>query len=295
MSAADKAATALASAHDVDLAALAKGGDRRAFGQLVRRHGSVVRALVRRLGAEAGLADRIARDAFIDAYEQIGEFRGETPFAAWARRIAARACAKAARTQPDLFDGSNGPGEGGLDAALASLPTTERLCVGLGYGGGLSASEAGRALGETPETVRERRQAGLERLRAGLEAAPGVLEQRLERLFAEPPAFGDADLFALRVADRLDRRWTVRGAAIGALGLVGGAVVVAQAAASGVVERVQSLPHASLAAMGRALDHVLPWRLTISASPFAMDVILIPVVLAVLALGVAIARAIREI
>jgi hypothetical protein len=122
-----------------------------------------------------------------------------------------------------------------------------------------------------------------------------AFESRLDRLFADPPEFGDAELFALRVSDRLDRRWSVRGAAIGALGLIGGMVVVTQAASSGLIARAQSLPQASGAVIGRALDHVLPWRLTISASPFAVDVILVPVVLAVLALGFAIARAIREI
>ena len=36
--------------HDVELAALAAAGDRPAFGELVRRHGSAVRGLLRRMG-----------------------------------------------------------------------------------------------------------------------------------------------------------------------------------------------------------------------------------------------------
>ena len=35
--------TRLAGSHDVELAALAAAGDRAAFGELVRRHGSAVR------------------------------------------------------------------------------------------------------------------------------------------------------------------------------------------------------------------------------------------------------------
>ena len=50
--------------HDVELAALAAAGGRREFGELVRRHGSAVRGLLRRMGAQPSLADDIAQDAF---------------------------------------------------------------------------------------------------------------------------------------------------------------------------------------------------------------------------------------
>ena len=64
-----------ASLHDVELAALAAAGDRPAFGELVRRHGAAVRGLLRRMGAEPSLADDIAQDAFLAAFERIVEFR----------------------------------------------------------------------------------------------------------------------------------------------------------------------------------------------------------------------------
>ena len=40
-----------ASLHDVELCSLAATGERRAFGELARRHGSAVRYLLRRMGA----------------------------------------------------------------------------------------------------------------------------------------------------------------------------------------------------------------------------------------------------
>lgn len=46
--------------HDVELAALAAAGDRKAFGELVRRHNAAVRTFVRRLGAAPDVADDIA-------------------------------------------------------------------------------------------------------------------------------------------------------------------------------------------------------------------------------------------
>jgi len=79
-----------ASAHDLELVALAAAGGRAAFGELVRRHGSAVRGLLRRMGAQAALADDLAQDALLAAFEQIGEFRGDGTFQAWVKRIAAR-------------------------------------------------------------------------------------------------------------------------------------------------------------------------------------------------------------
>src|SRR6201996_8247632 len=80
----------LTSLHDVELASLAAAGGRDAFGELARRHGSAVRALLRRMGAEAALADDLAQDAFLAAFESIGDFRGEGAFVGWVKRIAAR-------------------------------------------------------------------------------------------------------------------------------------------------------------------------------------------------------------
>src|SRR5580704_1917511 len=82
--------TERASAHDLELVALAATGGRDAFGELIRRHGSAVRGLLRRMGADPSAADDLAQDAFLAAYEQISDFRGEGTFQAWVKRIAAR-------------------------------------------------------------------------------------------------------------------------------------------------------------------------------------------------------------
>ena len=83
-------AQSLLDRHDVELAAFAAAGGRREFGELVRRHGSAVRALLRRMGAQPSEADDVAQDAFLQAFEKCAEFRGEGTFAAWVKRIAAR-------------------------------------------------------------------------------------------------------------------------------------------------------------------------------------------------------------
>jgi DNA-directed RNA polymerase specialized sigma24 family protein len=76
--------------HDVELAALAAAGDRRAYGELVRRHGSAIRGLLRRMGADSATADDIAQDAFLAGFEQVADYRGEGAFGGWIKRIAAR-------------------------------------------------------------------------------------------------------------------------------------------------------------------------------------------------------------
>src|SRR5438270_6297682 len=76
--------------HDVELCTHAATGERRAFGELVRRHGSAVRGLLRRMGAQSAEADDVAQDAFLAAFERIAEYRGEGAFAGWVKRIAAR-------------------------------------------------------------------------------------------------------------------------------------------------------------------------------------------------------------
>lgn len=173
--------------HDMELAALSAGGDRAAFGELVRRHGSSIRALLRRMGADPATADDAAQDAFIVAFERIGEFRGEGAFGAWVRRIAARLYVKRVRRRLDagVLDEAGdpgGPGEGeaavriDLDGALQSLSPVERMCVSMCYGAGLTHVEMAEALGAPVGTVKSHVKRGLEKLRRrmGVGEPPGV-------------------------------------------------------------------------------------------------------------------------
>ncbi len=174
-----------AAAHDLELVALSAAGSPAAFGELVRRHGASVRGLLRRMGADGALADDLAQDAFLAAYEQIAEFRGDGAFQAWVKRIAARLYVKRwrkdARTdlmaEPPEPGGLNDPVQRGvegridLDQALRALSPAERLCVSLCYGAGLSHGEAALALNSPLGTVKSHVKRGLDKLRDRL--APG--------------------------------------------------------------------------------------------------------------------------
>ncbi|PVM86544.1 RNA polymerase sigma factor [Caulobacter endophyticus] len=167
--------------HDVELAALAATGDRRAYGELVRRHGSSVRGLLRRLGADPATADDVAQDAFLVGFEQIADYRGEGAFGGWIKKTAARLYLRkvkrdsrlifsdAAPEEPPPPVSGDTPGDRlDLDEALKGLSRGERLCVSLCYGADWSHAEAAEALNIPIGTVKSHVKRGLDKLRARL-------------------------------------------------------------------------------------------------------------------------------
>jgi RNA polymerase sigma factor (sigma-70 family) len=181
-----------ASLHDVELCSYAAAGEGRAFGELARRHGSAVRYLLRRMGAQPAEADDVAQDAFLTAFQRIAEFRGEGTFAAWLKRIAARQYLRRLQKERRLSELAQEGGEDegevsagdadhriDLDEAMKVLSKAERMCVSLCFGAGLSHSEAAEALNLPLGTVKSHVKRGLEKLRARLAPPEGaVLEGR---------------------------------------------------------------------------------------------------------------------
>lgn len=169
--------------HDIELATQAAGGDRRAYGELVRRHGSAVRGLLRRLGADSATADDLAQDAFMAGFEQVAEFRGEGTFGGWIKKIAARLYLKRVKRDARLIFSDNvepleeitvrdasstAASRIDLDEALKGLSRGERLCVSLCYGADWSHGETAEALNIPIGTVKSHVKRGLDKLRAKL-------------------------------------------------------------------------------------------------------------------------------
>ena len=175
--------------HDVELAALAAAGDRRAFGELVRRHNPGVRGVLMRMGADPSTADDVAQDAFLTAFSRIGEFRGEGTFAGWVKRIAARHYVRGWRKrhaeilQSEQEEGASA-GEGAaasridLDEALRGLSPAERMCVSLCYGAGFSHAQAAETLNVPLGTVKSHVKRGLDKLRLRLAPPGGEAQER---------------------------------------------------------------------------------------------------------------------
>lgn len=153
--------------------------DRHAFGELVRRHQSAVRGLLRNLTrTDLALADDLAQEAFIRAYKNLRAFRGEARFSTWLYRIAYNCFRENARKRKELVGIDEEQWQGQADPqstdaglrydlmkALSQLPVTERTAIVLCCQNGLSHDEAARVLDIPLGTVKTNVLRGREKLR----------------------------------------------------------------------------------------------------------------------------------
>lgn len=103
---------------DLELIQRAKKGDKRAFGDLVRRHQRKVYALCFRLGGSHDAADDLTQEAFIKAFQAIATFDESFPFTAWIMRIASNNALNYIKRQK--FQVSGEEGEVILDSQTSS-------------------------------------------------------------------------------------------------------------------------------------------------------------------------------
>jgi hypothetical protein len=126
-----------------------------------------------------------------------------------------------------------------------------------------------------------------------------TFEMELDRQFADAPILPDAELFARRVTERLDRGWTFRQFVIGGLGISGGLIGAGQIIGSGLLGRLDTLSaHSSdLLKSGFGDAPLFRTASTLIAATTSMDgqVLWMSAALAILAVGLFVTRAIREI
>ena len=158
--------------------------DQHAFGELVRRHQSAVRGLLRQLTrTDLALADDLAQDTFVRAYRHIRSFRGEARFSTWLYRIAYNCFREDARRRKELvgIDEEQLQAEADPQAvdpglrhdlmhALNLLPLRERSAVLLCCQNGLTHDEAARVLDIPLGTVKTNVLRGREKLKKMLAA-----------------------------------------------------------------------------------------------------------------------------
>lgn len=120
-------------------------------------------------------------------------------------------------------------------------------------------------------------------------------ETRLDRMFAEPPYFPDAELFTTQVQARLERGWSVRRLLIGAGGVVAGVIGVGQLMGAGLLLKTAGNEATEQAgAVGKAFNELLSASSNLGALPISPEVLWMTAGLGVLALGFAITRATQE-
>ena len=119
-------------------------------------------------------------------------------------------------------------------------------------------------------------------------------EVELGRMFAEAPALPDADLFALRVDDRLNRGWTFRRFVIGGMGVAGGVVGGVQLLGGGLVARVGgAATDAGGMLTGKIVD-VLENNLMPQSFPLNAEVIWVAATVVTAGVAFAVTRVVRE-
>lgn len=167
---------------DSELVAAHRAGERRAFDELVRRHGDRLWALAYRTLRDPEDAADVLQEALEAAYRRVGSFRGDAAVSTWLHRIVVNKCldrvrhdrarppSAAGRTHRDpvVLD----PTEDATDRlavldALARLPVEQRLAIVLVDVEGYPVAEAAAILEVPSGTVKSRCARGRVRL-AGL-------------------------------------------------------------------------------------------------------------------------------
>lgn len=165
--------------------------DRHAFSTLVRRHQSAVRGFLLRLCCGDGaLADDIAQETFLRAYQRIASYRSEGGFEAWLFSIAFRSFLSEKRRRHWSAEERQGETQGAepsianagetapdVERAMQKLREPERACLSLCYQWGMSHQEVAKVLDCPVGTVKTHIARGKERLRAHLSSYDQQREQ----------------------------------------------------------------------------------------------------------------------
>lgn len=161
--------------------------DRRAFGELVARHQSAVRGLLRRLtGGDQAQADDLAQETFLRAYRGLRGYRGGAKFSSWLYRIACNVFfsrdrgSREAPQEPLALEAGNAElllpdlvlERHDLEKALASLKPRERAALVLTYANELTHEEAAVVLDCPVGTLKTHVARAKKKLRRQLEEIP---------------------------------------------------------------------------------------------------------------------------
>ena len=135
--------------------------DAGAFGELIRRHQSQVRNFLRKLTRDEALADDLAQDCFLHAWDKIHTYSGTGSFIGWVLKIAYTTFLQSARKSKRYHEileqagresdrsattGHSAPEtELDLDTLLAALNEQERVIMIFSYACGLSHREISEA------------------------------------------------------------------------------------------------------------------------------------------------------
>jgi len=157
-------------ADDADLISWSAAGDRRAFDQIVVRHGPFALRVASRLASDYLTAEDIVQEAMVRAWSRSADFDPRRArFTTWLYRIVVNLCIDHRRRvrpepMPDYLDPPDpaisaderlvrGEQHAVLAQALKNLPVRQRAAMTLVYDEGLSGAETARILGLSTKAV----------------------------------------------------------------------------------------------------------------------------------------------
>lgn len=194
---------------EIDLIRKAKGGDTAAFAVMIRQYQNLVYATAFQILKDTALAEDVAQEAFVTAFQSLQDLRTESSFPPWLRKIT-RNLALAARKEQRRFGAieeagtmQSPPEIAGREAEreqreadafgeevrriVSSLSDTLRFPVLLCHIDDLSTRDAARFLGITEGALRKRLHDGKKKLQKRIVkmAENSFQEFRLPRDFAK--------------------------------------------------------------------------------------------------------------
>ncbi len=176
----------MSSSTDNDLVARAVSGeDTAAFGELVRRHQSHVRNFLRKLAGDYTLADDLAQDCFIHAWDKLQTYSGRGSFIGWLLKVAYTTFLQSKRKSKRYAEILESAGHVAdqesrgqvkpvdevtdLDRFLEVLTEEERAIMVMSYACGLSHREIGDATDMPVGTVKSVIFRGKEKIRTSFD------------------------------------------------------------------------------------------------------------------------------
>jgi RNA polymerase sigma-70 factor (ECF subfamily) len=194
---------------ETDLIGRAREGDTAAFGEIIRRYQNLVFATAFQILRDRALAEDVAQEAFVKAFQSLQDLRTESSFPPWLRKIT-RNLALASRKEHGRFRALEEAGTLQAPAAdtasdaewekreadafgeevgriVSSLSDTLRFPVLLCHVDDLSTRNAARFLGITEGALRKRLHDGKKKLQERIVrmAEKSFQEYRLPRAFAK--------------------------------------------------------------------------------------------------------------
>ncbi len=104
-------------------------GDRVLFGRLVERYQDRVYSLAMHVLRDPHLAEDVAQEAFLRAFQRLDQFRGESGFSTWLYRIAVNTCWEYLRKSSRVVPRDAPDGEEDGAVLVGGLPSVEERAV----------------------------------------------------------------------------------------------------------------------------------------------------------------------